>query len=127
MHLVTKRKSDNPVVVGMALACHTEQTGGGKIGQMHLPENGRHNKGVTCEVDYSPTMVLEIEVEPNHSFHNLPKDDEGETMVLQMDFFPGQVVQWKTYKQAAIPAGEQGYEIGTKVHTGIFVGCITKS
>ena len=46
-------------------------------------------------------------------------------MALEMDFFPGQVVQWKTYEQAQIPCGKQGNKLRTKVHTGIFVGCIT--
>ena len=46
-----------PVVVGMALACHTEGT---QMGEMDLPDNGRNDEGGRCEVDYSPTMVLEI-------------------------------------------------------------------
>ena len=86
-----KRKSQTPIVVGMALACHTEQTGGGKIEQMQLPENGGHNKGGPIEVDCSSTMILEIEVMPNPSFHNLPKNDQGETLVLQMDFPQGKL------------------------------------
>ena len=85
--------SEKPIVVGMAIACHTEQTGGERIGQMHVPENGKNNKGGRIEVDYSSTMVMEIEVMHNHLFHSLGKDDEGETMVLHMDFSPGQVVE----------------------------------
>ena len=83
--------SNKPVVVGMALACHIEGTGGQTIGQMHLPVgyNGRNNKGGRCEVDYSPTMVLEIQVRDSDNFHNstkLPKEDVGDKMVLEMDF-----------------------------------------
>ena len=48
-------------------------------------------------------------------------------MVLEMDFFPGQVVQWKTYEQTEIPCGKTGNRICTKVHTGIVLGCITES
>ena len=51
---------------------------------MHVPENGENNKGGQIEVDYSSTMVMEIEVMPNRIFHNLGKDDEGETMVLHI-------------------------------------------
>ena len=65
----TTKEIEKPVVVGMALACHTEGTGGQKIGQMHLPDNGRNNKGGRCEVDCSPTMVLEIQVRDNDNFH----------------------------------------------------------
>ena len=114
-------------MVGMAIACHTQQTGGERIGQMHVPDNGKSNKGGRIEVDYSSTMVMETEVKPNHLFHNWGNDDDGETMVLHMDFFPGQVVQWKTYEEAGIPSGEEGKVIHTTLHTGIFVGCITKT
>ena len=51
------KESEKPVIVGMALACHTEATGRQKIGEMDLPANGRHGKGGPYEVDYSPTMV----------------------------------------------------------------------
>ena len=85
------KESGKPVVVGMALACHihVDVTGEQSIAQMHLPDNGRNNKGARCEVDYRPTMVLEIQVRDNDSFHNsnkLPKEDEGEKMVLEMEF-----------------------------------------
>ena len=98
------KESDKPVVVGTALACHIEGTGGQNIGQVHLHGgyNGRNDKGGRSEVDYSPTMVLEIQVRDNNKFHNstkLLKEDVGGKMVLEIDCFPGQVVQWKTYGQ----------------------------
>ena len=85
-----------PVVVGMALACHTEGT---QIGEMDLPDNGRNNEGGRCEVEYSSTVVLEIEVRDNHSFHHsakFPQKDVEGKMVVLMDFFTGQVMQWNT-------------------------------
>ena len=114
----------NPVVVGMALACQTDGT---PIGQMDLPDNGRNNQGVRCEVDYSPTMVLEIKARDNDSFHDsakFSKKEVGGRMVLHMDFPPGQVVQWNTYEQTNV---SDNWGQNVKVHTGIFVGCISPS
>ena len=114
----------NPVVVGMALACQTDGT---PIGEMDLPDNGRNNQGGRCEVDYSPTMVLEIKARDNDSFHDSAKfstKEVGGRMVLHMDFFPGQVVQWNTYEQTDV---SDNWGQNVKVHTGIFVGCISPS
>ena len=70
---------------------------------------------------------MEIKARDNDSFHDSAKfstKEVGGRMALHMDFSPGQVVQWNTYEQTDV---SDNWGQNAKVHTGVFVGCISPS